>query len=114
MTDCDLLRIEKKAVMLALPSGTNIVRPVCTILIGAEHPILKDLVDQLFNSSGKRLAEVGSPMPFKAILTRSWAAQKHERTSWVAYGSTSWGRSTHHYLKEYPQHCHRHGSSGGD
>jgi hypothetical protein len=71
MTDCDLLRIEKKAVMLALPSGTNIVRPVCTILIGAEHPILKDLVDQLFNSSGKRLAEVGSPMPFKAILTRS-------------------------------------------
>jgi hypothetical protein len=28
MTDCDLLRIEKKAVMLALPSGTNIVRPV--------------------------------------------------------------------------------------
>ena len=76
MTDCDLLRIEKKAVMLALPSGTNIVRPVCTILIGAEHPILKDLVDQLFNSSGKRLAEVGSPMPFKAIL-QPISAERH-------------------------------------
>jgi len=39
MTDCDLLRIEKKAMMLSLSSGTDLVRPVRFIFIGAEHSI---------------------------------------------------------------------------
>ena len=39
MTDCVLLHIEKKAMMLAMSRGTKIVGPVCQILAEAEHPI---------------------------------------------------------------------------
>jgi CRP/FNR family transcriptional regulator, cyclic AMP receptor protein len=38
MTDCDLMRIDKKAMMSAL-HGTCIFRFVCRLFAGAEHPL---------------------------------------------------------------------------
>ena len=39
MTDCVLLHVEKKAMMLAMSRGTKIVGHVCQVLAEAKHPI---------------------------------------------------------------------------
>ena len=58
MTDCELLRIDKKAMMLALHREHALSGPVRSVSAVTEHPIREDLVDQLFNSSEKRLARL--------------------------------------------------------
>jgi CRP/FNR family cyclic AMP-dependent transcriptional regulator len=58
MTDCELLRIEKKAMMLALHREHTFSDLFVTYLLARNIRYEEDLVDQLFNSSEKRLARV--------------------------------------------------------
>jgi CRP/FNR family transcriptional regulator, cyclic AMP receptor protein len=39
MTDCAVLRIDRRAMMEATSSGTRIVRHVRGLFVGAEHPL---------------------------------------------------------------------------
>jgi len=56
MTDCKLMRIEKKAMMLALHQEHTLSDMFTAYLLGRNIRYEADLVDQLFNSSEKRLA----------------------------------------------------------
>ena len=58
MTDCHLLRIEKKAMMEALHREHAFSDMFVAYLLGRNIRYEEDLVDQLFNSSEKRLARV--------------------------------------------------------
>jgi CRP-like cAMP-binding protein len=58
MTDCQLLRIEKKAMMEALHREHAFSDMFVAYLLGRNIRYEEDLVDQLFNSSEKRLARV--------------------------------------------------------
>src|ERR1700731_3277757 len=58
MTDCALLRIEKKAMMEALHREHALSDMFVAYLLGRNIRYEEDLVDQLFNSSEKRLARV--------------------------------------------------------
>ncbi len=58
MTDCHLLRIEKKAMMAALHREHAFSDMFVAYLLGRNIRYEEDLVDQLFNSSEKRLARV--------------------------------------------------------
>jgi CRP/FNR family transcriptional regulator, cyclic AMP receptor protein len=58
MTDCELLRIEKKAMMLALHREHTFSDLFVAYLLGRNIRYEEDLVDQLFNSSEKRLARL--------------------------------------------------------
>jgi CRP-like cAMP-binding protein len=58
MTDCDLLRIEKKAMMEALHREHALSDMFVAYLLGRNIRYEEDLVDQLFNSSEKRLARI--------------------------------------------------------
>jgi CRP/FNR family cyclic AMP-dependent transcriptional regulator len=58
MTDCDLLRVEKKAMMEALHREHAFSDMFVAYLLGRNIRYEEDLVDQLFNSSEKRLARV--------------------------------------------------------
>ena len=58
MTDCALLRIEKKAMMEALHREHALSDMFVAYLVGRNIRYEEDLVDQLFNSSEKRLARV--------------------------------------------------------
>ena len=58
MTDCQLLRIEKKAMMNALHQEHAFSDMFVAYLLGRNIRYEEDLVDQLFNSSEKRLARV--------------------------------------------------------
>jgi CRP/FNR family cyclic AMP-dependent transcriptional regulator len=58
MTDCDVLRIEKKAMMLAIHFEHSFSDLFVAYLLGRNIRFEEDLVDQLFNSSEKRLARV--------------------------------------------------------
>jgi CRP/FNR family cyclic AMP-dependent transcriptional regulator len=58
MTDCDLLRIEKKAMMLALHGEHRFSDLFVEYLLARNIRYEEDLVDQLFNSSEKRLARI--------------------------------------------------------
>ncbi len=58
MTDCDLLRIEKKAMMDALHREHAFSDMFVAYLLARNIRYEEDLVDQLFNSSEKRLARV--------------------------------------------------------
>ena len=58
MTDCDLLRIDKKAMMLALHREHTFSDLFVAYLLARNIRYEEDLVDQLFNSSEKRLARV--------------------------------------------------------
>jgi CRP/FNR family cyclic AMP-dependent transcriptional regulator len=57
MTDCELMRIDKKTMMLALQQHT-LSEMFTAFLLGRNVRFEEDLVDQLFNSSEKRLARV--------------------------------------------------------
>jgi CRP/FNR family cyclic AMP-dependent transcriptional regulator len=56
MTDCQLLRIEKKAMMEALHREHTLSDMFVAYLLSRNIRYEEDLVDQLFNSSEKRLA----------------------------------------------------------
>jgi CRP/FNR family cyclic AMP-dependent transcriptional regulator len=58
MTDCELLRIEKKAMMDALHRENSLSDMFVAYLLARNIRYEEDLVDQLFNSSEKRLARV--------------------------------------------------------
>jgi CRP/FNR family transcriptional regulator, cyclic AMP receptor protein len=58
MTDCELMRIEKKAMMLALHQEHKLSDLFTAYLLGRNIRYEEDLVDQLFNSSEKRLARM--------------------------------------------------------
>src|SRR3984885_8609395 len=58
MTDCAILRIEKKAMMLSLHREHALSDVFVAYLLGRNIRYEEDLVDQLFNSSEKRLARV--------------------------------------------------------
>jgi len=58
MTDCELLRIEKKEMMLALHREQTLSDMFVAYLLARNIRYEADLVDQLFNSSEKRLARI--------------------------------------------------------
>lgn len=58
MTDCELLRVDKKAMMLALHREHAFSDLFVAYLLARNIRYEEDLVDQLFNSSEKRLARV--------------------------------------------------------
>jgi CRP-like cAMP-binding protein len=58
MTDCELLRVEKKAMMDALHRESALSDMFVAYLLARNIRYEEDLVDQLFNSSEKRLARV--------------------------------------------------------
>ena len=58
MTDCDLLRVEKKAMMDSLHREHAFSDMFVAYLLARNIRYEEDLVDQLFNSSEKRLARV--------------------------------------------------------
>ena len=58
MTDCELMRIDKKAMMLALHQEHTLSDLFVAYLLGRNIRYEEDLVDQLFNSSEKRLARI--------------------------------------------------------
>jgi CRP/FNR family transcriptional regulator, cyclic AMP receptor protein len=58
MTDCDLLRVNKKAMMEALHREHAFSDVFVAYLLARNVRYEEDLVDQLFNSSEKRLARV--------------------------------------------------------
>jgi CRP/FNR family transcriptional regulator, cyclic AMP receptor protein len=58
MTDCQLLRIEKKAMMEALHREHAFSDMFVAYLLSRNIRYEEDLVDQLFNSSEKRLARI--------------------------------------------------------
>jgi CRP/FNR family cyclic AMP-dependent transcriptional regulator len=58
MTDCELLRIDKKAMMLALHREHTFSDLFVAHLLVRNIRYEEDLVDQLFNSSEKRLARL--------------------------------------------------------
>lgn len=58
LTDCTVLRIEKKAMMLALHTEQAFSEVFVAHLLQRNIRFQADLVDQLFNSSEKRLARV--------------------------------------------------------
>ncbi len=58
MTDCELMRIDKKAMMLALHRERALSDMFTAYLLGRNIRYEADLVDQLFSSSEKRLARI--------------------------------------------------------
>jgi CRP/FNR family transcriptional regulator, cyclic AMP receptor protein len=58
VTDCELMRIDKKAMMLALHRQHAMSDMFVAYLLGRNIRYEADLVDQLFNSSEKRLARI--------------------------------------------------------
>jgi CRP/FNR family cyclic AMP-dependent transcriptional regulator len=58
MTNCSILRIEKKAMMEALHREHALSDMFVAYLLGRNIRYEEDLVDQLFNSSEKRLARI--------------------------------------------------------
>jgi CRP-like cAMP-binding protein len=58
MTDCELLRVDKKAMMDALHRERALSDLFVAYLLARNIRYEEDLVDQLFNSSEKRLARV--------------------------------------------------------
>src|ERR1700728_395896 len=58
MTDCEILRVEKKAMMEALHREPALSEMFVAYLLARNIRYEEDLVDQLFNSSEKRLARI--------------------------------------------------------
>ena len=85
ITDCALLRIEKNAIMRALHEGHRFSEFFVAHLLSRNIRYEEDLVDQLFNSSEKRLARVllllahfgkeGKPEPVVPQISQETLAQ---------------------------------------
>ena len=93
MTDCQLLRIDKDAMMLALHREHAFSDMFTAYLLSRNIRYEEDLVDQLFNSSEKRLARVllllahfgkegtpksSSPRSVRKLWQKWWAQRVRE------------------------------------
>jgi CRP-like cAMP-binding protein len=58
MTECEIMRIEKAAMVRALHAEPKISELFIAYLLARNARVESDLVDQLFNSSEKRLARL--------------------------------------------------------
>jgi CRP-like cAMP-binding protein len=58
MTDCELMRVDQKAMMLALHREHTLSDMFTAYLLGRNIRYEEDLVDQLFSSSEQRLARI--------------------------------------------------------
>lgn len=58
LTDCSLLRIEKKSMMLALTQEVTLSNTFCAYVLSRNIRYQQDLVDQRCNTSEKRLARI--------------------------------------------------------
>lgn len=58
LTDCNLLRIEKKSMMLALAQEVTLSNAFCAYVLSRNIRYQQDLVDQRCNTSEKRLARI--------------------------------------------------------
>ncbi len=85
MTYCQLLRIDKKAMALALHQELKVTDLFVASLLARNIRIEQDLVDQLFNSSEKRLARIllllaqfgggGMPKPVIDMISQKTLAE---------------------------------------
>jgi CRP/FNR family cyclic AMP-dependent transcriptional regulator len=85
MTDCTIVRIEKAAMLRALHDRIEFSEKFMAYLLARNIRVEEDLVDQLFNSSEKRLARVllllanfgkeGRPEPVLANLSQETLAE---------------------------------------
>jgi CRP/FNR family transcriptional regulator, cyclic AMP receptor protein len=85
MTDCEILRIDKKAMMNALHREHTFSDLFVAYLLARNIRYEEDLVDQLFNSSEKRLARLllllanfgkdGPPQPVLAEISQETLAE---------------------------------------
>ena len=96
MTDCAVLRIEKQAMMEALHREHEFSDLFVAYLLARNIRYEEDLVDQLFNSSEKRLARVllllahfgkeGKPEPVVPKISQEMLAEMIGTTrSWVSF-----------------------------
>jgi CRP/FNR family cyclic AMP-dependent transcriptional regulator len=85
MTDCTIVRIEKAAMVQALHDRIEFSEKFMTHLLARNVRVEEDLVDQLFNSSEKRLARIllllanfgkeGKPEPVLANISQETLAE---------------------------------------
>jgi CRP/FNR family transcriptional regulator, cyclic AMP receptor protein len=85
MTECVIMRLDKAAIVRALHDEPKFSETFVTFLLARNARVEEDLVDQLFNSSEKRLARVlllmanfgkeGKPEPVIAKLSQETLAQ---------------------------------------
>jgi CRP-like cAMP-binding protein len=85
MTDCVVIRIDKTAMMAALRDEPDFAEVFIAHLVHRNSRIEEDLVDQLFNSSEKRLARTllllanfgkeGAPEPLLAKISQETLAE---------------------------------------
>jgi CRP-like cAMP-binding protein len=85
MTDCQVMRLQKKAVVLALHEEPAFSEMFVSHLLARTIRVEEDLVDQLFNSSEKRLARAllllanfgkeGRPEPIIAKVSQETLAE---------------------------------------
>lgn len=85
MEDCEITAITKKAMMAALQSEPKFSELFIAYLLIRNNRIEEDLIDQLFNSSERRLARLllllanfgkeGSPQPIAAKISQETLAE---------------------------------------
>lgn len=85
MTDCEIMRLEKAAIMRVLREEPAFSELFVSHLLARSIRIEEDLVDQLFNSSDKRLARAllllanfgkeGTPQPIIAKVSQETLAE---------------------------------------
>jgi CRP/FNR family cyclic AMP-dependent transcriptional regulator len=85
MTDCSIVRLEKQATLRALREEPAFSEMFLTYVLSRNMRIEEDLIDQLFNSSEKRLARVllllanfgkeGKPEPVIAKISQETLAE---------------------------------------
>ncbi len=82
--DCDITGITKKAMILALQAEPKFSELFMAYLLTRNNRIEEDLIDQLFNSSERRLARLlllanfgkeGSPQPIDAKISQETLAE---------------------------------------
>ena len=85
MTDCVIMRLEKAAVIRVIHNEPNFAEAFIAHLLARNARVEEDLVDQLFNSSEKRLARLllimanfgkeGKPEPVIAKISQETLAE---------------------------------------
>jgi CRP/FNR family transcriptional regulator, cyclic AMP receptor protein len=85
MTECDIMRLEKAAIVRVLHDEPQFSEMFMSYLLSRNSRVEEDLVDQLFNSSEKRLARVlllmanfgkeGRPEPVIAKISQETLAE---------------------------------------
>jgi CRP/FNR family cyclic AMP-dependent transcriptional regulator len=85
MTECEIMKLEKKAIVLVLHNKPAFSEMFIALLLARTTRVEEDLVDQLFNSSEKRLARAllllanfgkeGRPEPIIAKVSQETLAE---------------------------------------